>query len=64
MAESLRRAVQEHTFERDGAVARLTFSLGVASYPEHGPTAVDLTRAADEALYKAKHAGGDIVVSE
>ena len=45
VGESLRRAVQEHTFERDGAVARLTFSLGVASYPEHGPTAVDLTRA-------------------
>ena len=38
--------------------------LGVASYPEHVPTAVDLIRATDEALYRAKHAGGNIVVSE
>lgn len=64
VAESLRRAVQEHTFEHDAAVASLTLSLGVASYSEHGPSAVDLIRAADEALYRAKHAGGNIVVSE
>lgn len=62
MAERLRRAVEEHAFERDGVVAELTLSLGVAAYPEHGPTAADLTRAADEALYRAKHAGGNTVV--
>ncbi len=64
VAERIRRTIEEHAFERDGAVARLTLSLGVAAYPEHGPTAVDLTRAADEALYRAKHVGGNTVVSE
>ncbi len=63
VAERLRRTVEEQAFERDGAVAKLTLSLGVAAYPEHGPTAVDLTRAADEALYRAKRAGGNTVVS-
>ncbi len=63
MAERLRRAIEEHAFERDGVVAELTLSLGVAAYPEHGPTAADLTRAADEALYRAKRSGGNTVVS-
>jgi diguanylate cyclase (GGDEF)-like protein len=63
VAERLRRTVEEHTFERDGAVAEPTLSLGVAAYPECGPTAAELTRAADEALYRAKRAGGNTVVS-
>lgn len=64
VAESLRSSVEEHTFERDGVVIEPTISLGVAAYPEHGPTVADLTHAADEALYRAKHAGGNTVVSE
>ena len=35
----------------------VTVSIGVASYPEHGATAEDLLRAADDALYDAKRAG-------
>jgi diguanylate cyclase (GGDEF)-like protein/PAS domain S-box-containing protein len=38
---------------------RITFtvSLGVAAYPEHGKTPDDLTRCADQALYRAKNDG-------
>ena len=37
----------------------LTFSIGVASYPEDGFTASELTSAADQALYLAKREGKD-----
>ena len=37
----------------------LTFSIGVASYPEDGFTAAELIMAADQALYLAKREGKD-----
>ena len=37
----------------------LTFSIGVASYPEDGFTATELIAAADQALYLAKREGKD-----
>ncbi len=61
VAKSIRRAVEEHAFERDGSLVNPTLSLGVAAYPEAGSTTDDLTRAADRALYRAKHAGGNAV---
>ncbi len=36
---------------------RLSASLGIASFPEHGTTAERLIKAADIALYRAKHEG-------
>jgi diguanylate cyclase (GGDEF)-like protein len=41
------------------AVVKPTVSVGVAVYPDHGARADELVRAADEALYAAKHAGRD-----
>jgi diguanylate cyclase (GGDEF)-like protein len=38
---------------------QLTFSVGVASYPEDGFTAAELVGAADQALYLAKREGKD-----
>ena len=38
---------------------QLTFSIGVASYPEDGFTATELIAAADQALYLAKREGKD-----
>ncbi len=40
-------------------VVRLSMSLGVASFPEHGETAGSLLHAADDALYAAKQSGRD-----
>jgi diguanylate cyclase (GGDEF)-like protein len=37
----------------------ITISLGASVFPEHGTTAEDLLRAADQALYKAKTDGRD-----
>ena len=40
----------------------LTLSAGIAQSPEHGTTASELLRAADEAMYAAKQAGRDRIV--
>lgn len=40
----------------------LTVSIGIAQSPEHGITADELLRAADEAMYAAKQAGRDCIV--
>jgi diguanylate cyclase (GGDEF)-like protein len=39
----------------------ITYSMGIASYPASAETKDDLIRAADEAMYRAKKAGGDRV---
>jgi len=49
-------------FHRGRRLPVLTFSAGVASYPADGKGADLLLRAADEALYEAKHAGRDRTV--
>ena len=61
VAEQIRRRVEEYAFEHNGTLANPTLSVGVAAYPEDGATRNALTYAADEALYKAKHAGGNTV---
>jgi two-component system, cell cycle response regulator len=61
VAEEIRRRVEDHAFEERGATVDPTLSLGVATYPEDGETRAALTRAADEALYRAKRSGGNVV---
>jgi diguanylate cyclase (GGDEF)-like protein len=40
---------------------RITTSIGAASYPEHGDSFRALIEAADQALYRAKQDGRDLV---
>jgi diguanylate cyclase (GGDEF)-like protein/putative nucleotidyltransferase with HDIG domain len=54
VAERMRTAV-EREFHGDPAV--LTFSFGVATYPDHGRSADSVLEAADQALYAAKALG-------
>lgn len=54
-AERVRRALSEQTFGEVGA--KMTVSLGVASYPDDACLRADLIRKADEALYRAKREG-------
>jgi diguanylate cyclase (GGDEF)-like protein/PAS domain S-box-containing protein len=50
-------AVRSH-FQFDGqALTAVTLSLGVAVFPEHGVTREAILKAADTALYRAKHNG-------
>jgi len=46
---------------RGVSLASITLSIGVATFPEHGATADDLLRIADECLYQSKSAGRDRV---
>jgi len=62
-AEELREEVKQLRVRHRGkALDKITLSLGVASYPEHGDTANELIRIADAALYRAKVEGRDRVV--
>jgi len=62
-AEELRIAISDiQTIENGIDLPRVTVSIGVAVFPDHGYTADDLLRAADKALYRAKNAGRDRVV--
>lgn len=48
----------------DGSIAKLGISGGLAIYPNHGLSATDILRAADEALYQAKRqARGSILLA-
>ena len=62
-AEELRRAIKAKplTFRRH--VAKITVSIGLASYPDDGTMEEDLVRLADRRLYKAKKLGRDKVCS-
>jgi putative nucleotidyltransferase with HDIG domain len=50
----MRSAVER---EFDGEPAALTFSFGIATYPDHGRCADSVLEAADQALYAAKALG-------
>ena len=61
-AEEMRRAIRETNLTHLGqTLPGPTASFGVAVYPEHGTKPADLLKAADQALYRAKHEGRDRV---
>ena len=64
-AESIRRAVETHPFKHAARqpLGAVTISGGVASFPEDARNSVALLRAADQALYEAKAAGRNRIVT-
>ena len=64
LAERLRKLVQENPIKVNGEPVHVTISLGVASKEENKTvSSIDsLISKADQALYKAKHAGRNCVV--
>ena len=58
-AERIRARLDEEIF--DGG--KVTASMGVAEYPTHGETPMELIAAADVALYRAKDEGRDRAVA-
>jgi diguanylate cyclase (GGDEF)-like protein len=62
-AETLKgqvRSLQVH--HRGQTLRRVTVSLGIAAYPDHGTSAQEMINAADKALYRAKASGRDRIV--
>lgn len=68
VAERIRRAIKAETTHaarvRGDIKVPLTISIGIACYPKDGQTADDLVVAADDALYKAKEQGRDVIVQK
>lgn len=65
VAERIRRLIEQREFHlEDGAgTARLTASIGVASFPEHGRDRATLLRIADETMYSSKRNGKNQVTT-
>jgi diguanylate cyclase (GGDEF)-like protein len=62
-AEKLRDEVKRLDVQHEGKLLpHITFSVGIAEFPEHGDNLDDLLKAADNALYLAKASGRDRVV--
>lgn len=57
LAERVGRAVSAIPFRFRGQNYRLTASIGIAHYPEHGDNVEDLVAHADTAMYQAKDLG-------
>jgi diguanylate cyclase (GGDEF)-like protein len=61
-AEQVREGVKQlQVFYQGGPLGPITLSLGVAAFPQHGPTSEALLQVADSALYRAKRHGRDQV---
>jgi diguanylate cyclase (GGDEF)-like protein len=61
-AEEIRQTASQFNIMHEGSVlSAITLTVGVAAYPHHGANMDELIHAADEALYRAKHEGGDRV---
>lgn len=63
-AELLRVAVSKIVLEHEGEqIGPITISMGVALFPDHGKNSKEILRQADAALYEAKGAGRNRVVT-
>jgi diguanylate cyclase (GGDEF)-like protein len=61
VAEGIRRDIEAHEFCREGVRVAPTISIGVAEMSTDVTSAEQLTRLADDALYRAKKAGRNSV---
>jgi diguanylate cyclase (GGDEF)-like protein len=62
-AETIRSTFDMLYVKDGGRILHATLSLGVATYPTHGATGEDVLIRADRALYHAKQAGRNRVIS-
>jgi len=62
-AERLRAAIEQLSVHVNGYSIRVTVSIGAAAYHAGQNTLDDLLKLADRALYQAKEAGRNRVVS-
>ena len=61
-AEILRQSIESTTLRYGGRTLKVTSSIGIASFPDHGRTLDELMQVADDALYLAKDEGRNCVV--
>lgn len=61
VAERIRKVVEEKAFQVENHTLNLTVSIGLASYPTHAKSVVDLITIADQAMYDGKRKSRNIV---
>jgi diguanylate cyclase (GGDEF)-like protein len=61
-AERIRKGLACQCLRHGKSKVRITISIGVASYPEHGSNVTSLVACADSALYQAKESGRNRVI--
>ena len=61
-AEIIRQKLEGIFILKENLRISTTVSIGIATYPMHGNSVIELLGRADEALYKAKEKGGNQVV--
>ena len=61
LGESIRSTIAGRTFNKDGVEHRVSISIGVATFPRDSRALDGLTKAADDALYRAKEKGRNTV---
>jgi diguanylate cyclase (GGDEF)-like protein len=61
--EAMQRVLSKADFQRSGDGAAMTFSAGVAQWPDDGATLEALLETADRRLYSAKSAGRNCVIA-
>lgn len=62
-ADRVRKAVENASLIRSNPVAKITISMGVATFPEDGRDQKELLDRADQALYRAKQEGRNRVLA-
>lgn len=62
VAEKIRQSI-DIPFEIEDNTLKTTVSIGIAIYPEHGENEIQLSKNADCAMYHAKQAGRNTVVT-
>jgi diguanylate cyclase (GGDEF)-like protein len=64
LAQQLCLGIQRLSLDKpEKFLQKVTVSLGVASFPEHGLSSLQITQSADAALYRAKAKGRDCVIT-
>jgi diguanylate cyclase (GGDEF)-like protein len=63
VAERIRARIAETTVDPEGTAVRVTVSIGVAVFDDGSGDIASTVAAADGALYEAKHAGRNRVVT-
>jgi len=61
IAERIRKSIESHVFNNEGAEFSVTMTIGASLFPGC-PTSEELLRRADEALYSGKNSGRNKVV--
>lgn len=65
LAETLRKAIESHPFPfgEKQPLGKVSISMGVASFPDHGATYKQVLQSADACVYASKHGGRNRVTA-